>query len=64
MQGDREKSIAAGATDYVTKPIDIEELLTRMEQWLASARHPASGLEPAVIRDLWLRGPGRGTATG
>jgi CheY-like chemotaxis protein/two-component sensor histidine kinase len=37
MQGDREKSIAAGATDYVTKPVDIEELLTRMEQWLALA---------------------------
>jgi CheY-like chemotaxis protein len=37
MQGDREKSIAAGATDYVTKPVDIEELLTRMGQWLAPA---------------------------
>jgi CheY-like chemotaxis protein len=35
MQGDREKSIAAGASDYITKPIDIEELLHRMEHWLA-----------------------------
>jgi CheY-like chemotaxis protein len=35
MQGDREKSLAAGASDYVTKPVDIEELLNRMEQWLS-----------------------------
>jgi signal transduction histidine kinase/CheY-like chemotaxis protein len=34
MQGDREKSIAAGANDYVTKPVDIEDLLTRMERAL------------------------------
>jgi HAMP domain-containing protein/signal transduction histidine kinase/CheY-like chemotaxis protein len=35
MQGDREKSIAAGASDYITKPIDIEELLNCMKRWLA-----------------------------
>ncbi len=34
MQGDREKSIDAGATDYITKPIDIEELLDCMERCL------------------------------
>jgi HAMP domain-containing protein/signal transduction histidine kinase len=38
MQGDREKSIDAGATDYITKPIDIEELLNCMERWLAPMR--------------------------
>jgi signal transduction histidine kinase/CheY-like chemotaxis protein/HAMP domain-containing protein len=35
MPGDREKSLAAGATDYVTKPVDTDELLGRMERWLA-----------------------------
>ncbi|MFZ0002092.1 MAG: response regulator, partial [Trebonia sp.] len=35
MQGDREKSIDAGASDYITKPIDIEELLNCMERWLS-----------------------------
>jgi CheY-like chemotaxis protein len=34
MQGDREKSLDAGATDYITKPIDVEELLNCMERWL------------------------------
>jgi signal transduction histidine kinase/HAMP domain-containing protein len=36
MQGDRDKSIAAGATDYVTKPVDTENLLTVMERWLGT----------------------------
>jgi signal transduction histidine kinase/HAMP domain-containing protein/CheY-like chemotaxis protein len=34
MPGDKEKSIAAGASDYVTKPVDTEELLACMERWL------------------------------
>ena len=34
MPGDRDKSIAAGATDYVTKPVDPEALLTCIERWL------------------------------
>ena len=35
MPGDREKSIAAGASDYVTKPVDTDELLACMERWIA-----------------------------
>jgi signal transduction histidine kinase/HAMP domain-containing protein/ActR/RegA family two-component response regulator len=34
MQGDRDKSLAAGASDYVTKPVDTDELLACMERWL------------------------------
>jgi CheY-like chemotaxis protein len=36
MHGDRDKSIAAGATDYVTKPVDTEDLLNVMERWLGA----------------------------
>jgi signal transduction histidine kinase/HAMP domain-containing protein/CheY-like chemotaxis protein len=43
MQGDREKSLSAGASDYVTKPVDIEELLNRMEQWLSSPPESSPG---------------------
>ena len=36
MPGDKEKSIAAGASDYVTKPVDTDELLACMERWLTA----------------------------
>jgi CheY-like chemotaxis protein len=35
MPGDKEKSIAAGASDYVTKPVDTEELLFCIERCLS-----------------------------
>ena len=34
MKGDREKSIQSGASDYITKPVDIEQLLSLMRVWL------------------------------
>jgi CheY-like chemotaxis protein/two-component sensor histidine kinase len=35
MAGDREKCIAAGASDYITKPVDIQKLLTLIKVWLS-----------------------------
>ena len=34
MKGDREKSIASGASDYITKPVDTDQLLSLMRVWL------------------------------
>ncbi len=34
MKGDREKSIEAGASDYITKPVDTDQLLSLMRVWL------------------------------
>jgi CheY-like chemotaxis protein len=34
MRGDREKSIASGASDYITKPVDTDQLLSLMRVWL------------------------------
>ena len=34
MRGDREKSIASGASDYVPKPVDVDRLLERLRGWL------------------------------
>ncbi|MGW0970499.1 HAMP domain-containing protein [Streptomyces sp. NPDC002516] len=34
MKGDREKAIESGASDYVTKPVDPDHLLSVMAQWM------------------------------
>jgi CheY-like chemotaxis protein len=35
MMGDREKCIEAGATDYIAKPINIEQLPSLLRMWIA-----------------------------
>ncbi len=44
MHGDREKSIEAGASDYITKPVDPARLISMVSTWLASAQH----LQPSL----------------
>jgi signal transduction histidine kinase/ActR/RegA family two-component response regulator len=34
MPGDRESSLEAGASDYITKPVDLDELLDVMAAWV------------------------------
>jgi len=34
MKGDREKCIEAGAWDYLSKPVDTEQLLAVLRGWL------------------------------
>jgi CheY-like chemotaxis protein len=38
MKGDREKTIESGASDYITKPVDTDHLLTVMERWMRQSR--------------------------
>jgi CheY-like chemotaxis protein len=34
MKGDRESCIAAGASEYISKPVDVEQLLSLIRVWL------------------------------
>jgi len=34
MKGDREKCLEAGASDYLAKPVNIDQLLTALRMWL------------------------------
>ena len=55
IQGDREKCLAAGMDDYLTKPFSTEQLGVVLTRWLPAARRAASG--PACAT-----GPGAGAA--
>src|SRR5699024_3133962 len=57
MQGDRERSLAAGATDYATKPVDLDHLLDVMRRWLTAApeetRAGAAADDAALRPEAW-----------
>ncbi|MGN6371805.1 MAG: response regulator [Solirubrobacteraceae bacterium] len=37
MEGDRERSLSAGASDYITKPVEPERLLSLIGTWLRTS---------------------------
>jgi len=42
MSGDREKSLAAGMNEHITKPIDKEELYLTLRRWIENRSHSAT----------------------
>jgi len=53
MQGDRERCLAAGMDDYVTKPVSSERIAELLERWLpgraGSLDHPAPVRSPSPV---------------
>jgi CheY-like chemotaxis protein len=47
MKGDREKALEAGASDYVTKPVDPEKLLAVIHMWLGRTKGGAQLAQPS-----------------
>ena len=47
MQGDREQCLAFGMDDYVSKPVNPEELLAALKRW---GQVPVSGMASAPVR--------------
>jgi len=48
MIGDREKSLAAGMNDHLTKPIDPDALYQVLKKWI---RHPSAGTGQEIAAD-------------
>jgi DNA-binding response OmpR family regulator len=40
---EREKGLAVGADDYITKPFSTREVVKRVSEWLAAAHNSADG---------------------
>jgi signal transduction histidine kinase/DNA-binding response OmpR family regulator/HPt (histidine-containing phosphotransfer) domain-containing protein len=52
MLGDREKSLAAGMNDHITKPIDPELLFAALRKWIAPERIAGRPLPGAVAEPV------------
>jgi CheY-like chemotaxis protein len=45
MKGDREKCIESGASDYIPKPVDLDQLFSLMRVWMLDRRQHAAALK-------------------
>ena len=53
LAGDREKCLAAGMNDYVTKPIRMSEFFGALERWLQRAPGVLPVLDIPLVHESW-----------
>ncbi|MFN0080410.1 MAG: PAS domain S-box protein [Prosthecobacter sp.] len=56
MQGDREKCLDAGASDYLAKPVNTEQLLTVMRVWMSRQETSTIGAPCSAIVNEFAEG--------
>ena len=49
MKGDREKCIESGASDYIAKPVDLDQLFSLMRVWTHDRRHKRASHAGMVV---------------
>ena len=49
MKGDRQKCLDAGASDYISKPVDIDLLLALLRVWIGKTRSRAAAPAAAPV---------------
>ena len=50
MKGDRERCLAAGMDDYISKPVKTDDLRTSLNRFLKSAKEPLASVVPALTQ--------------
>ena len=40
MHGDEDKCISAGMNDYISKPVNLEEVVAKLEKWASYKKRP------------------------
>jgi CheY-like chemotaxis protein/HPt (histidine-containing phosphotransfer) domain-containing protein len=57
MKGDREKCLEAGMNDYVSKPIEVDQLLATMTKWLDPLKVPIEQTAVSKSEDAKEKSP-------